>query len=207
MLPPRLFDRVRQGEQAIEDIFDTATIASITIDAIPEATGVQQDVVLEITERLSEESDALMARYGAETIRRSSGNRIFVTGLGHADARAADAVRLAVEAVQLASDVGAEFGIELAAHAGLSAGDVATGVIGGSQLSFGVWGDPPNVAATLDSLAQPGQILVDRNVADQLGPEWDIATGIELPGLDDDIEAHVVQGPADEPSSPQTTVV
>ena len=204
MLPARLFDRVRQGEQAIEDIFDTATIVSITVDSIPEATGVQQDVVLEITERLNEEADVLMTRHGAETARRSSGNKIFVTGLGHPDACVADAVRLAVEAVQLASEVGADFGIALTAHAGLSAGDVATGVIGGGQLSFGVWGDPPNTAATLDALAQSGQILVDRNVADQLGPEWDIGTGIDLPGLDDDIEAHVVRRPADEPSSTQT---
>ncbi len=194
ILPARLFDRVRQGEQAIEDIFDTATIVSVTVDAIPEATGVQQDVVLEVTERLSEESDALMARHGAETVRRSSGNKIFVTGLGQPDACVADAVRLAVEAVQLTSAVGADFGLELTARAGVSAGDVATGVVGGDQLSFGVWGDPPNTAATLDALAQPGQILVDGNVAEQLGPDWDVGPGVDLPGLADDVEAHVVRG-------------
>ena len=103
--------------------------------------------------------------------------------------------------------VGAEFGQPLTARAGLSAGDVATGVLGTNQLAFGIWGDPPGVAVTLDSLARPSQVLADRNVADQLGQEWDIGPAEELPGLADDIEAHAIRGAiaGSEPNAPAET--
>ena len=77
----------------------------------------------------------------------------------------------------------------------MSAGDVATGVLGSRQLSFGVWGDPPGRVVALASLAQPGQVLVDASVVEQLGRDWDIGPTEELPGLDDDIDAHVLSRP------------
>jgi class 3 adenylate cyclase len=194
VLPTRLIERVRQGEQTIVDIFDTVTIVSLTVDAIPEATGADQDIVLEITERINEELDELMNEHGLERVRRSTGSELYVAGLDLDDARAANAARFALGAVEIVAAVGAEFGQPLTARAGLSAGDVATGVLGTNQLAFGIWGDPPGVAVTLDSLARPSQVLADRSVADELGPEWDIGPAEELPGLADDIEAHVVNG-------------
>ena len=204
VLPARLVERVRGGEQTIVDIFDTATIVSVTVDAIPEATGADQDVVLEITEQINEELDELMERHGIERLRRSTGNELYVAGLDLDDTRAADAARFALAAVGMITELGAEFGHPLTAHAGLAAGDVATGVLGTSQLAFGVWGDPPGVAVALDSLARPGQVLADRTVTDQLGSEWDIGETEEVPGLADDIEAHAILGalPSSEPNPP-----
>jgi len=194
VLPARLVDRVRGGEQSIVDILDSATIVSLSVDAIPEATGADQDIVLEITERIDAEMGELMARHDVERMRRSTGSELFVAGLDHDDARTADAARFALAATEVVAAVGAEFGQPLIARAGLSAGDVATGVLGSGQVAFGIWGDPPGVAVTLDSMAQPGQVLADSNVMAQLGPEWDIGPVEELPGFADTIEAHVVHG-------------
>ena len=203
VLPARLVERVRGGEQTIVDIFDTATIVSLTVDAIPEATGADQDIVLEITERINEELDELVPNHGLERVRRSTGSELYVAGLDLDEARADDASRFALAAVEMVAAVGAEFGQPLTASAGLSAGDVATGVLGTNQLAFGIWGDPPGVAVALDSLARPGQVLADRSVTDQLGAEWDIGPTEELPGLADDIEAHAIRGAfaGSEPSS------
>lgn len=192
VLPARLVDRVRGGEQGIVDIFDTATMISLSVDAIPDAGGADQDIVLEIIERIDEELGELMQRHGVERMRRSTGTELFVAGLGSDDPRAADASRFAVGAVEMIAAVAAEFRQPLVARAGLSAGDVATGVIGSGQMAFGVWGDPPGIAVTLDSLAQAGQVLIDGKVAAQLDQQWDIGPAENLPGLDDDIEAHVV---------------
>ncbi len=46
---------------------------------------------------------------------------------------------------------------------------------------------------TLGALAAPGQILADQPVSEALGVDWDIGPAEDLPGLDDDIEAHVVR--------------
>ncbi len=194
LLPARLVDRVRRGEQVIEDIFDTATAVSITVDDVPEAAGVDQDIALEITERLNEGVETLMERYGVERIRRSSGNQLFLCGLDHDDAQVASATEFVFAGIAMVGEVGAEFGKTLTARAGMSAGDVATGVLGTSQLSFGVWGDPPGTAVTLASIARPGQVLADSSVVSQLGPEWKVGPVEQLPGLADDIEVREIEG-------------
>ena len=198
-LPDRLVERVRRGEHAIDDIFDTSTAIAVTIDGIPEAAGIDQDLALEITERLLEEADALMERYGIERVRRSSGSQLYLAGLDHDDARVSDAASFVFAAIKSVAEIGAEFGQTFTARAGMSAGNVATGVLGNAQLSFGVWGDPPGMAATLASLAQPGQVLADASVVEQLGPDWDFGPLEELPSLADDVAAHVVNGPIGAP--------
>jgi class 3 adenylate cyclase len=192
LLPARLVDRVRHGEKAIADVFDTATVVSITLDGTPEAAGTDQDLALEISERLEEEIHALMDRYGVERVQRSSDSQLYVTGLGHDDARVADAADFTLALIEAVAEVSTEYGQALVARAGMSAGDVATGVLGSSQLSFSVWGDPPGTAVTLGSLARPGHVLADGNVVDVLGAEWDLDVTDELPGLDDDTHAWVL---------------
>jgi class 3 adenylate cyclase len=202
VLPTRLVDRVRRGEQVIEDIFDTATAVSITVDDVPEAAGVDQDIALEITERLNEAAEILMERYGVERIRRSSGSELYLCGLNEDDAQVASATEFVLAAIALVGEVGAEFGKTLTARAGMSAGDVATGVLGTSQLSFGVWGDPPGMAVTLASFAQPGQVLADSSVVAQLGPQWEVGPVEQLPGLADDIEVREIEGAVSEGIEP-----
>lgn len=194
LLPTRLIDRVRGGEESIGDVFDTATVVSITIDDIPSAIANDADIALEIADRLNDQTLVLAERHGAERIQRSSASETYLTGINQDDAMVTDATEFALAAIQLVSEVGAEFGFEFTARAGISAGEVATGILGSSQLSFGVWGDPTGMAMTLASLALPGQILADDSVAAQLDRTWDIDPLEELPGLADDIQAHVVNG-------------
>lgn len=193
VMPARLVERVRGGEQSIVDVFDSATVVSVSVDAIPEATGADQDIVLEITERIDVEVGELMALHNVERMRRSTGSELFVAGLGHESARTVDAARFALAAIEMVAAIGAEFGQPLTARAGLSAGDVATGVLGTGQVTFGIWGDPPGLAVTMESLAGSGQVLADENVVAQLSDDWDIGPVEELPGFADMIDAHVIR--------------
>lgn len=194
-LPARLVDRVRSGEQSIEDIFDTSTVVSIIVDGSPEAAGADQDLALEINDRLIEESNVLLEQYSVERVQRSSGSQIFLAGLGRDDPGSDGAARFVWAVIEMVADVGAEFGLQLSIRAGMAAGDVATGVLGTNQVSFGVWGDPPGLAVTLSSLAEPGQVLADASVVEELGTDWDLEPLGELPGVADDIRVHVVNGP------------
>ncbi|MFW2334040.1 HAMP domain-containing protein [Ilumatobacter sp.] len=202
-LPSRLVDRVRHGEQSIEDIFDSATAVALTIDGIPDAAGADHDLALEINERLNDGANELLERFGLERVQRSSGNQLFLAGLAQDDARADDAARFAWEAAQLGSEIGTEFGMTFTVRAGMASGEVATGVLGTDRVSFGVWGDPPGLAVTLAALARPGQVLADASVAEQLGRDWDLGPLDELPGLADDIDVHVVNGPMGARSAPE----
>ncbi len=193
VLPARLVERVRRGEGTVDDVFDTATVISITLDELPEGAGFDQDVVWEIGERLNDGVEELMERHGVDRVRRSAGTQLFIAGLDHDDPRADDAVAFARAAIERVAALGREFERHITAHAGLSAGEVATGVLGGTQLTFGVWGDPPTAAQAIDSLAQPGQILVDDSVAELLGTEWVVGPSERLPGLAEDIDVHDVR--------------
>jgi class 3 adenylate cyclase len=201
LLPARLVDRVRGGESAIGDILDTATVVSITIDDIPSTLATDNDLALEMADRLNEETLVLMERHGVERIQRSSGSQLYLTGLNQDDAEVSDAAEFALAAMQVVTEVAAEFGHQVTARAGMSSGDVATGVLGTSQLSFGVWGDPTGRARTLSSLARPGQVLAHGSVVEHLDQAWDIDALDELPGLADDIRAHVLNGRVEAPTS------
>lgn len=194
LLPERLIDRVRNGESAIGDAFDTATVVSMVIDDLPPAIANDNDLAFEIADRLNDGTLAIANQYGAERVQRSSASVLYLTGLNKEDARVPDATDFTLAVMGLVAEIGAEFGFEFTARAGMSTGDVATGVLGSSQLSFGVWGDPPGMAMTLSSLALPGQILADDSVAAQLDQTWNIEAVESHPGLAEDVQAHVVNG-------------
>jgi class 3 adenylate cyclase len=134
------------------------------------------------------------ARAPFERVQRSSSGQLYLTGLDQDDAKVADAAAFTLAAMKMVADIGSEFGYALPVRAGMSAGDVATGVLGTSQLSFGVWGDPTSTAVTLAALARPGEVLADQSVVGQLDSNWDIEAAEQFPGLSDDIDAHVING-------------
>ena len=195
VVPTRLVERVRSGEQGIADLLDTATVISFLIDGIPEATGPDQDTVAEISEQLVDGVERLQAEFGVERVRRSSTNALFATGLGEDEARIGEAVQFTTAVMQLVASIGVEYGQRLSVRAGLSTGDVASGVIGQQQLAFSMWGDPVSTAFTLASLAQTGEILVDSAVRDAIGREWETELREGLSGLDDNVEAWLIRPP------------
>ena len=195
VVPTRLVERVRSGELGIADLLDTATVISFLVDGIPEATGSDQDTVFEISEQLIEGVEQVQAEFGVERIRRSTTNALFAAGLGEDGADVDAAVQFAAAVIAMVADVGAEFGHQLSVRAGLSTGDVASGVIGQRQLAFSMWGEPVSTAFTLASLAKPGEILVDVAVRDGMGLGWDVERRDGLLGLDDVVDAWSVRPP------------
>ncbi len=195
VVPPRLIDRVRSGEQCITDLLDTATVIAFLVDGIPEASGSNQDTVFEISEQLVEGVEQLQAEYGVERVRLSSTSALFATGLGVDDAGIDAAATFTAAVLELVASIGAEYGQHLSVRAGLATGDVASGVIGQQQLAFSMWGEPVTMAFTLASLAQTGDILVDPVVRDALGSAWDSTRCDGLPGLDHTVEAWLVRPP------------
>jgi class 3 adenylate cyclase len=189
VMPPRLIDRVRSGEQDIDDLVDLATIISITVAGLPEAGGSDHDSVLELTEHVGDELQRLMDEHGVERLRRSASTGLFVAGLGRPDANIDGAVSFAIAVLPMLAAAGAEYGHHLAARIGVSSGEVATGVIGRSQLTFSVWGEAVSDAFALSSLAQPGEVLADGTVASELGDRWMVEECVDLPVLDDDVTA------------------
>jgi class 3 adenylate cyclase len=58
---------------------------------------------------------------------------------------------------------------------GINCGPVIAGVMGGSRLSYDVWGDTVNVAARMEEHSHPGRILCTNDVAQKLAQHQEFA--------------------------------
>jgi len=177
VLPAALVERVRRGERDITELVDTATVIAVTIAGIPEPSGAEQDEVLDLTQRLSDDMDALAAQHDVERIRAASDHQLFVAGRNEEAAFAPAALAFALDAVGCVRAVGADFGIVLSVQAGLATGLVVSGVLGTRQISFGMWGEPVDRAIALSDRGGAG-VLVDGSVVDLLD-DADAVTAVD----------------------------
>lgn len=191
VVPPRLIESVRRGDERVDDLVDIATVISISIDGLTEREGSDHDGVVEVIGDLSDELDLLTARHGVETVRRSTTGALFVAGLGADEIGVTAAAQFAVDAVALVSRVGDEHGRSATVRVGLAVGEVATGVIGRKQLTFSMWGDAVATAVTLASLAAPGTLLADVSVVEQLDDTWSAEPAGDAIGITD-FDARVI---------------
>lgn len=194
VVPPRLAERVRAGERAYADVLETATVVVVTIMGLPELSSVGEDVVLACSDRVARELERVALEHGLERATVGSDQERFLAGYGRTGPRAADAARFGVAVPGLVRAVGQEYGLAIDARVGMAAGQVGAGLLGTSQLTFAVWGGPASLAAKLDSLAQPGEVLVDATVAAELSNDdaWRLEP-YNAVGLDDEpVEAWIL---------------
>ena len=177
VLPPTLVDRVRGGERALAEVVDTATVVSVSIRGVPAPSGADQDAVIELTTRLADEAARIAEQHGVERAQAALEHRTYVTGRGTPSVEADRAVAFAHDIVEALPEVASELGIHLSVSAGLSAGLVATGVLGSHQVTFGVWGTPVGAAVELGDGGEAGQVRIDHTVLDEL--DDDSATAVD----------------------------
>ncbi len=161
VLPDSLVERVRSGERELAEVVDTATVVSISIRGIPAPSGAEQDSVLELTTRLASEIGRLAAEHGVERAQVALEHQLFVSGRGRDGTDAEAAATFAEAVLSTVAEIGADQGLVLTASAGLSAGLVATGVLGSRQVSFTLWGMPVTAAVALSARAGDGVVLAD----------------------------------------------
>lgn len=185
-LPPRLIDQVRKGEQALGDVIDTATVIALSVSGLFDEANPDDESGVELSSLLSQRLEATASRLGIERVRSSSDEHLFTAGLGTPEIAADEAVQFIEEVRAALVEFAEETGARPTYRAGLSAGELATGIQAGSQLSYGVWGNPQRVALGLNAVAAPGQILLDESVASALGSAWELEPAVGLVNLTGD---------------------
>ena len=194
-LPPRLVEQLRSGERRIDDLVDTATVIALTVEGISGEAGVDADSGVELSSQLSRRLEEAAEHFGVERVRSSFSHHLFVAGLDLPETEADRAVEFVLEARQLLDRFGEETGLAVTYHAGLGAGEVMAGLLSGGQLTYGVFGEPAQIALTLDATAVNGQILLDQSVVADLGTRWHLDPVPDLIDLrGEPIEAMVLIG-------------
>lgn len=193
-LPPRLVEQVRRGERKLDDLVDTATVVAVGAEGMLEQPGVDPESAVELSARLSASLEDAAASLDIERVRSSSTLHLFVAGLGLDDDTAPDpALTLAMNARQIVDGLAEETATTIRFTAGLASGEVIAGLLSAEQLTYGVFGEPAQLALTLEAAASPGQILVHESTARDLGPDWQLEPAGDLAGLGGEmIRAHLV---------------
>lgn len=191
-LPPALADRIRRGERNLADQIDTATVIAVSLRGLPTLASTELDTVEDVTARIADELGRLAGLHDAERLHVAHEQQLFLTGRSRSDAGAEDAARFARHALDSIAAVGREFGLELAAGAGIASGLVATGVLGSRQMGFGAWGLPVDAAIRLSGHAD-GEVLADATVVDELDDAWSpIAHRVDGSLGDDLVDVYVL---------------
>jgi HAMP domain-containing protein len=181
-LPQRLVDGVRKAmrdgtiadETEASALTDTCTVIAVSVRGYFDLDESDMEAILEGSTEFARAAENLAKEFGIERVRSTPDDYVFTAGLGtdgYETEQAASFVHgllTLLEGLQEETARTGEFRI------GMSAGEVATGLLHGDEVSFGTWGPPARIAMMLTQVAEPYKVIVDDTVANTLGDTWEL---------------------------------
>lgn len=176
VLPPSIADRLSQSPDMIAHHHDSATVLFCDIIGFTGfAASKPPETVLGLLNDLFSRFDALLPRFDVVKI-KTVGDCYMVAG-GIPDPcedHVAQVADMALELRGTANAVGVDVRI------GFHTGPVVAGVLGSERLMYDLWGPTVNMAARLESSADPGTIAVSQAVRDSLAESHEFEGPFEL---------------------------
>ncbi|TAE24242.1 MAG: tetratricopeptide repeat protein [Candidatus Kapaibacterium sp.] len=184
ILPNPIVHRLKSGERAIADHYDSVTVLFADIVGF---TKLSQEVtpkaLVEGLNGIFEQFDALAQKYGLEKIKTIGDAYMVAGGLPErSDDHCERVVRMAVEMQEVLANAqwnqggnqggnqgrmqfGAEQGSrKIQVRIGIHTGAAVAGVIGTSKFAYDIWGDTVNTASRMESHGEAGRIHVSEDV-------------------------------------------
>jgi class 3 adenylate cyclase len=158
------------------DLLDTCTVIAVSVAGYFDLTSSDMESTVDVSSVFASSVEDLAAEMNIERVRSTPDEYVFTAGLRSPGYAAPDALQFVQKLRDLLGELQAETSRTGEYRVGLSAGRVATGVLRGSELSFGIWGPTVRSALSLVAAADPNQVLVDGTVEDELGDEWNLET-------------------------------
>jgi class 3 adenylate cyclase len=191
-LPPRLVERMHERDEEITDLVDSASVVSVIVTGIVDDPSIDTDRAVELASMLSQELEAAAEPLGLERIRSSSDQHVFAAGLDRPTSEVERAAEFALQVAAVLEAFAEETGLDPSHRIGISSGRVISGLIVSDQLTYGVFGEPPQTSIALSTIAVPGQVLVDRSAARELDEAYEFE---QVEGLVD-LRGRVVEAEA-----------
>jgi guanylate cyclase len=184
MLPDYVANRIMEQGAVVADWHQEATVLIITVsgfDALSKKiTAVH---LVEILSQIFVRFDELVKKHGVEKINTLDTTYVIATGIDKDRAPDHNAIAsTALEALELVKELSAELGHPFAFCAGISTGQVVSGVIGDARPSFDIWGDTVELANSMRSSALDNSIVVNEPAYWRLKPDFEFAALEGSPG-------------------------
>jgi class 3 adenylate cyclase len=162
VLPPRIAERLRQGESPIADVHPELTIVFADLAGFTHlAAELPATELVDILNELFSRFDEVVAKYRLEKIKTMGDAYLAARGLDTPtddDVGAAADAGLGLQQAVLA--VARRRNRALSLRVGIARGVATAGVLGRERLLYDVWGDGVNMASRLQTAAAPGEIVI-----------------------------------------------
>jgi class 3 adenylate cyclase len=195
-LPPRLVDDARAAIEdgtiatapEFADLTDTCTVIAVSVSGYFDLAGSDMESIVDVSSSFAKSVETLAEDNGIERVRSTPDEYVFTAGLRSEGFATMDAMHFVEGLLDLLEELQKDSPRTGEYRVGLSAGLVASGVLRGSEISFGIWGPPVRRALSLAADARRYQVLVDATVVDEIDGVWNVqrvhvvAHGDEDPG-------------------------
>jgi ABC-type oligopeptide transport system substrate-binding subunit/class 3 adenylate cyclase len=174
------------GSTALAERLDPEDVKLVVGEAVARIVGEVESLGGHVKDLAG---DGVLAFFGAPTTREDDAERAVLCAL-----------RIVAEMEEYGREVRRGWGVEgFGVRVGAATGAVVVGEVGsGSRVEYAAFGDTVNVAARLQSAAEPGSVLVDEATHRAVEGlfEWDAPRELELKGKSEPVAAWPVAGVA-----------
>ncbi len=168
ILPAPIAHRLKSGERAIADRFDSVTVLFVDIVGFTKLSArITPEELVQGLNTIFKRFDELAKKYGLEKI-KTIGDAYMVAGglpersVNHSErvARFALEIQTAMQSEELRTSRGEVVQLRIGIHTG----SAVAGVIGTSKFSYDLWGDTVNTASRMESHGEAGKIHCSEEV-------------------------------------------
>lgn len=174
LMPAKIAVRVSAGESEVVDSYPNVTIISANLGGFSQfARRASADEGKQVLDEIIGTFDSLAAEHGIEKIR--GGSRGYLAACGMMEPRLDQRQRAMEFAVAIDRKIESLSSLnnwDLDLRVGVASGDAEAGIVGDTQFSFEVWGDPVSDALALSDRAAHGSVLVAADIAEAVGERY-----------------------------------
>jgi adenylate cyclase len=174
ILPAPIAYRLKSGERAIADRFDSVTVLFADIVGFTNLSArTTPEELVQGLNAIFGRFDTLARAHGLEKIKTIGDAYMVAGGLPARSDKHDHAERVARFALDILAATGEETlrtsrGETVQLRIGIHTGEAVAGVIGTSKFAYDLWGDTVNTASRMESHGEPGRIHITREVHDAL---------------------------------------
>ena len=174
VIPERIAERLRSGEQPIADFLPETNIVFLDIVGFTEfASRFTPEEVLRVLQDVFLLLDDLCDEHGVEKIKTIGDEYLAISGPAHSGRGGLrNLAEFALDALASVGRIRYPDGQPVRLRIGMHCGPIVAGVIGQKKFAYDIWGDTVNVASRMESHGEPGRIHVTREVRDRLQDQF-----------------------------------
>ncbi len=175
ILPASVAERLKENPSAViaDDLDDVVILFADIVNFTETSANLPASEVVSLLNKVFSSFDQLVADAQLEKIKTSGDAYMVAAGVG--TPRPDDIKRIADLALDMLASVNSLNAIhrpKVAVRVGIHAGRATAGVVGSLKFYYDIWGDTVNLAARLQTAAQPGSIRVSETIHDALKSDY-----------------------------------